>query len=251
MLFAPVLLADNKDDESNVTALTTAQKGEIWEQAIHILGGNANVISRWTDAVRFTLLEDSEHRHTTHASEVIREIADHTALPMSILQPQYDSVASYISTLAQLSPYQLQTCEQQSECANFLVIITTIENMQKIAQAIPLRDVYQKALLSDQSAVCFFAPFQGASVIRQAVVFVRSDLSQDMIETCLQEEIYQSFGLFNDYTDSVYFSFNNRVEPKEITHYDRALLEAVYEFPPGAPAFLIAKRLISNLENSR
>ena len=43
--------------------------------------------------------------------------------------------------------------------------------------------------------------------ISLAVVYVRSDLDPSMLETCLQEEIYQSFGLFGDYTGSTLFSF--------------------------------------------
>lgn len=245
---APVHSANTASDLDG-QSLTTAQKGEIWDQALHILGGNANVISRWADPVRFAVIADNNSNDlTNHAVAVVREIAELTALPLTIISSEHGSLPQYLKALTQSKPYQLLPCEQQGECANFVVVVTDIDSMQKIASAIPLRNVYQKALLSDQSAVCFFAPFQGASVIRQALVFVREDLSDAMIRTCLQEEIYQSFGLFSDYTDSEYFSFNNRVEPKEITVYDKALLQAVYDFSPGAPVFLVAKRLITNLE---
>ena len=85
--------------------------------------------------------------------------------------------------------------------------------------------------------------------IRQALVFVRNDLSQDMVRTCLQEEIYQSFGMFNDFTGSRYYSFNNRIEPKVITRYDRALLETIYDsgFRQGAPVFMVVKKLMEKL----
>ena len=229
--------------------LSTAQKGEVWDQAIHILGGNANVISRWSAPVRFALIsDDSDGVVARHMSSVFHEVSALTGLQVSEAPSRYDSPAEYKDGLSALKPYQLYPCDQGVGCANFLVVVSSVNTMRKIAGLIRLRDVYQKALQNESAVVCFFAPFQGASVIRQAVVFVRDDLPVKMTQTCLQEEIYQSFGLFNDYTDSLYFSFNNRVEPKQITSYDKALLQAVYEFSPGSPAFLVAKRLMSNLE---
>ncbi len=247
--FTPVR-AENTNGNFDVASLTEAQKGEIWDQAIHILGGNANVISRWSGPVRFALIESSQNESTSHATAVVSEIAELTLLPLTLMSSGHGSVGSYLAALEGSKPYQLLPCEQLNACANFVVVVASVESMQKIASAIPLRDVYQKALASDAETVCFFSPFQAASVIRQALVFVRDDLPADMINTCLQEEIYQSFGLFSDYTDSKYFSFNNQVQPKSITLYDRALLQAAYQFPPGTPAFLVAKRLMSNLEDN-
>ena len=80
-------------------------------------------------------------------------------------------------------------------------------------------------------------------------MFVSSDLAEPMLRTCLQEEIYQSFGLFNDFSGSNYFSFNNIVAPKSITHYDRTLLTSIYDpaFQPGTPVFRVTARFMELL----
>ena len=119
--------------------------------------------------------------------------------------------------------------------------------MRTIAENIPLRTVYQEALQRD-NAVCFFAPYQRDSAIFQALVFVKNTSDAALIRTCLYEEIYQAFGLFNDFTDSDYFSFNNKVQEKQITSADKALLKTVYQFEPGAPVFVVGKQLIKLLK---
>lgn len=248
-----VTAADGTFNQSDFADLSTAQKGQIWDQAIHILGGNANVTSRWVDDVRFTIVADDAALED-YAHGVLKRISTLTSLPVAMVSSEFSSVVNYVRALEQAGPYQLMPCSTDSACANLVVVVSDIETMSQIARAVPLRDVYQNSLEegeldSENRAVCFFAPFQRASVIRQAMVFVRADLPVGMLRTCLQEEIYQSFGLFNDFTDSEYYSFNNRVEEKKITGFDRALLRAVYEFPAGAPAFKVAKRLLTNLED--
>ena len=135
-------------------------------------------------------------------------------------------------------------------CGNFFVIFADVVEMEAITRAIPLRPVYQKAFSNPQGVKCFFSPFQtGYMEIRQALVFVNKDLPREMVRTCLQEEIYQSFGMFNDYTGSAYYSFNNKIEPKVITRYDRALLETIYDssFKQGAPVFAVVRKLMERL----
>ena len=87
--------------------------------------------------------------------------------------------------------------------------------------------------------------------IRQGFVYVRSDLGEAMTRTCLQEELYQTFGLFNDASGSNWFSFNNRVEPKSITAMDKLLLQTLYspEFRPGAPAYVVVRQFLKNLDD--
>lgn len=254
LLFCNLVHADALSDGENAnrTALTTFQKGQIWDQAIHILGGNANVTSRWVGPVRFSVVVgDGTERQkfaTDVALDVVEEITTLTSLPLSVVRPEYAVMSEYVQALKQSELYQLLPCKATKQCANLVVVLADIPTMREIANAIPLRKVFQQALENSSDVVCFFAPFQRASVIKQALVFVREDLPGSMIRTCLQEEIYQSFGLFNDYTDSEYFSFNNRVEEKNITRYDQALLQSMYEFEPGAPAFAVVKHLMNRLK---
>ena len=164
----------------------------------------------------------------------------------ALAEPESDQSDSDQTDLVQTDPEQTE----QEACANFFVIFASLADMEAVARAIPLRPVYQKAFANPDAIKCFFSPFQtGYLEIRQALVFIRDDLPRAMVDTCLQEEIYQSFGMFNDSTDSRYYSFNNRIEPKAITRYDRALLETIYDpqFRPGAPVFAVVKRLMERL----
>ncbi len=245
--------ADNRSVDTDAKLLTASGKAAIQEQAIHILGGNVNVTSRWITPVRFAVVTDPGEIKTTSsindtAQKIMRDVASITSLPLSFVSFEYQSLSLYLDSLRRSKPYQLLPCDEVNECANLVVVVTSPAIMKEIVRAVPLGDVYQEMLGRSDHAICFFAPFQKASVIRQAMVFVRSDLSPAMVRTCLQEEIYQSFGLFSDYTDSDYFSFNNRVESKSITRYDRALLKTVYQFPAGTAAFVIVREFMAGIE---
>jgi len=265
--------------------LTKDQEGQVYDEAVHILGGNANVISKWVDDIRLAVIGEAQidmslppatRKSTTGknrpssepsqetalqgpavpsaklAYDILTDIAVQTDLNLRFVQTGIRDARDYLTVIEQNPAYQLAACavNDQSVCANFVVLFSDASTMQQLARAIPLRPVYQSALERSNDVPCFFAPFQTRSLeIAQAFVFVREDLSAAMLRTCLQEEIYQSFGLFNDFSRSAYFSFNNVVEPKEITDYDRALLASVYdpEFKPGAPVFRVIKRFMENL----
>ncbi len=229
--------------------LSPVEQGRVWDQAIHILGGNANVISRWVGEVRYSLVGDA-HLAPLVAS-TLAQIGSITGLVVRSAAPQYEDPQRYADALAQMNDGGLMPCVVVTECANFVVIVAGVNQMKEIASTIGLRRVYRRALDDEKKVLCFFAPYQSASTIRQALVFVRSDQPKAMLHTCILEEIYQSFGLFNDYSDSEYFSFNNRVEPKAITPYDQHLLQVVYQFSPGAPAFAVVKQLMKNLNFSQ
>ncbi len=231
--------------QSRSNEYTEAELGQIWDQAIHILGGNANVISRWVVPVQYGLVANTtDTRFEKYVVKAFTEIQSLTDL--TIRHNKTQATNSYLQQLEQISPHQLALCMDDDPCINFQVVISDIATMRNIAEKIPLRAVYQDALQGD-NAICFFAPYQRDSAIFQALVFVNNTSDATLIRTCLNEEIYQAFGLFNDYTDSDYFSFNNRVQEKEITTVDKALLKTVYEFDPGAPAFIVAKKLIRTL----
>ena len=223
-----------------------AEIGQIGEQAIHILGGNANVISRWVVPVQYALVADAPDEH--FEKDVVKVFAEIQSLTdLSIHHNKAQSIQSYLQQIKNTAPHQLVRCTDGEPCINFPVVISDIAAMRNIAREIPLRPVYQEAL-QHNDAICFFAPYQRASAIFQALVFVNNTSDAALIRTCLNEEIYQAFGLFNDYTGSDWFSFNNRVQEKQITSIDKALLQTVYEFSPGAPAFAVAQKLIKSLQ---
>ena len=224
-----------------------AQLGEIWDQAIHILGGNANVVARWQDDINYLVVTDDE---VPAVQQRVAEVfaAIETQVNLSIDLAGRVSVESYLQQINRLPAHRLSDCRNTDRCANFVVVLSDLAAMQSIASTIPLRDVYRSSL-ADQSAVCFFAPYQRASVILQALVFVKSDLPASLVRTCLNEEIYQSFGLFSDFENSRYFSFNNSVAEKQITPLDKHLLSTLYEFDSGTPVFAVVRRLIDRLES--
>ena len=218
--------------------------GQIQDQAVHILGGNANVISRWNGPVQYGLITDlSGNDFDTDMDAVFAEIAPLSGL--TIRKKSKQSIKTFIEQIERSSPHQLGSCESNDKCLNFAVVISDTEAMRQIANKLPLREVYQDALLAD-TAVCFFAPYERASVIFQSLIFVKNTPDTALMRTCLAEEIYQSFGMFNDYSESEYFSFNNRVQEKRITAADKALLKTVYEFQPGAPVFAVVKQFIKS-----
>jgi len=249
--------------------LEKSEHRQVFDEAVHILGGNVNVISQWIGPVRLAVIgnvageqsiggdntaaiDDKRGSAADYAHSVIGEIAVLTGLILDTATDSYMNAETYLAAINRSRKFTLSDClnDQDSRCANFFVVFAELEEMEAIARAIPMRPVYQKAFANPDAIRCFFSPFQtGYLEIRQALVFVRNDLTREMIFTCLQEEIYQSFGMFNDYTNSKYYSFNNRIEPKAITRYDRALLATIYdpEFGPGAPVFAVVKRLMERL----
>jgi len=227
-LLATLLLSTG---QSHSADYSQTELGQIQEQAVHILGGNANVISRWTGPVQYGLVTDNSAQDIdTEIDTVFAEIAQLSGLKTSKISKQ--SIQAFTEQIERTPPHQLGSCEASDKCLNFVIVISDSDAMRHIANKLPLRSVYQDAL-HDDSAICFFAPYQRASVIFQALVFVKSTPDAALTRTCLFEEIYQSFGLFNDFSNSEYFSFNNRVQEKHITTADKALLKTVYQFAPG------------------
>ncbi len=118
--------------------------------------------------------------------------------------------------------------------------------MANIALSLPLKPVFQQATAQKDSIHCFFSPTVTSNFeITHSIVWVRDDLDVPMLNTCLQEEIYQSFGLFNDFSNSQFYSFNNIVAPKDITSFDKQLLASLYDaaFSPGSSILPIARQL--------
>ena len=256
--------------------LQKSEHRQVFDEAVHILGGSVNVISQWIRPVRLVVVGDilwddtgnsdsgttdsgySIEAHQGSAADyaraVIAEIVSLARLTVEVADDSYRDAQTYLQSLKRSARFTLSDCVEAESagraCGNFFVIFADVVEMEAIARAIPLRPVYQKAFSNPQGVKCFFSPFQtGYMEIRQALVFVNKDLPQEMVRTCLQEEIYQSFGMFNDYTGSTYYSFNNKIEPKVITRYDRALLETIYDssFKQGAPVFAVVRKLMERL----
>lgn len=234
------------------TVLSKSEEGQLYDEAVHILGGNANVISRWVDPVRLAVINAPNDQSDAYAQTITSEIAVQTELNWSLIEHDVRDADVYHARLLKSDDLDLSLCDSNKvdECANLVVLFGSVADIKRIAAALPLRAVYQRSLDESDNVLCFFAPFLTSSQeIRKAFVYVNRELSQEMLNTCLQEEIYQSFGLFNDYTDSKFFSFNNREEPKSITKFDKALLASVYDpsLKAGAPVFAVMERLINRL----
>lgn len=252
--FGQILLAQTDVSEAAVAGYTHDQKQELADHALHILGGNANVISRWTEDIRLALIADESAEVSQHVSELVSELASITGLQGRVLNTPSVKPSNYLSRLQATGPYDFSLCENeahnQTDCANLVVVIANVDLMRELATAIPLREVYQRSV-RDASPYCFFAPFvNGMMTIKQAFVYIRDDLDMAMKRTCLQEEIYQSFGLFNDASGSTWFSFNNKVEPKSITAMDKLLLKTVYskQFGPGMPAYVVVRTFLKEVD---
>ncbi|MFK7859850.1 MAG: DUF2927 domain-containing protein [Granulosicoccus sp.] len=247
-----IFLSANAISLQAAEQLTKSEEGQIYDQAIHILGGNANVVSKWVDDIHFAIIGEATEESGRLAQSTLAGIARQTGLSLLPVEHTFANAKDYLAAVEQTPPFQSAACsaDNSDHCANFVVIFTDATTMFAMTKAIPLRPVYQKSMEDHHDIPCFFAPFQTRAMeISQAFVYVRQDLPQAMIRTCLQEEIYQSFGLFNDFSGSTFFSFNNIVEPKSITLYDRALLASVYDaqIKPGAPVWRVMEQLMEKL----
>ena len=275
--------------------LSDRQRHEIVEQAIHILGGNANIVALWTDPVRVASIGEVDPSLHAYVDSTVSDIAALTGLPARRITLPFNAVSAYLQAVEETPDHHLSACEaatkaategatdslaashqsdQQnspaktsaaattraataaesvalSSCANLVVVFADHAAIGRLARQIPLRALYQRAVSQADDIACFFSPYVAADQrIRQGFVYVSTALSETMQQTCIQEEIYQSFGLFSDATRSAWFSFDNRVQPKSITLLDRLLMQTLYEerFGPGAPAFAVARRFDALLQ---
>jgi len=242
-------------------ALTPAERARVHEEAADILGGYSNVVSRWDGPIRSLVIGGRDGDAARVARETLAEVVAQTSLAHLPLHRATTDVAPYVDAIRREPDYRFASaCEPPARtvCANFVVLISDLAAVRELADAVPLRAVYRRSLDEagrreepDDDVHCFFAPFQdaGREIVR-AFVFVQASLPRDMLRTCLQEEIYQSFGLFSDVSGSRFFSFDNRVEPKRITAFDRALLASVYapEGRPGEPVFVTIARFAGRLD---
>lgn len=215
---------------------------------MHVLGGHRTPIARWDGPVRFALVGEIDQAVEATVLSIFSEISLFTGIHIQRIHHEIKTAADYASALAQSPPYDMTICDNSNPgvCANFVVIVSGRTDMNRVAVTLPLRPVYQRATAPSDQVLCFFSPglARGTEIVR-SIVYVDSELDKTMINTCLQEEIYQSFGLFGDYSKSRYFSFNNEVTAKRITPYDKRLLTSLYDraFPRGTFAAPVASQL--------
>ena len=234
---------------TTLPTLTPSARSRVVDEAIDILGGFTNVVSRWNAPIRFAVIGGTAGGGAETARTTIADVTAQSALPLVSIEAE-EEVEAYLAARRRASADALSACDRRGRCANFIVLIAELAAMRELAEVIPLREVYRRSLEVDGEVHCFFAPFlnRRREIVR-AFVFVQADLPPALRNTCLVEEIYQSFGLFGDVTGSRHFSFDNRVKPKRVTAFDRALLASLYApgIGPGSPVFAVLDRFVRRL----
>jgi len=232
-----------------------AAPDDLYKQAVQILGGNESVVSKWRDDIRFVVIGGSATAEQV-ARSVIAEAAAIARLDLAYPTHAVRSARDYVDLVRAAPPRLLSpTCDGNASkpCFNFVVVFTDYPTMRELARAIPIHPYVARFVDTHPDMPCLYAPFHaGRQMIWQALVLIRHDLDDAMRQTCLQEEIYQAFGLFNDYSGSTLFSFNNVVAPKRITDYDKALLAALYDprVKSGHPANFVAQIFLEYVERA-
>jgi len=236
---------------SVVSAASTQNK--LQNESVHVLGRARTPVARWYENVNVALVGSFSESEKRKIDSILDEISLLSGIDYTVINHNIVDASDYVNVLEDSGDYQLSLCDSNDKdlCANFVVVQTDRAVMGRIAKAFPLRPVFLKATESPDDTLCFFSPgIRRYTEIVSSLVYVDSGLDEAMRQTCLQEEIYQSFGLFGDYSDSRYFSFNNVVKPKAITAYDKRLLSSLYDqdFPPGTFAAPVAQQLAEYCE---
>ncbi len=222
---------------------------QFFAETLHILGGTPTRVPRWTAPINMAIVGPTTEATRSRLNSLIAQLSLYTGLPIRLLAPRYSTATAYLKAITETPPHDLSACsvEPPPVCANFVVIVSTQQDMAGIADRLPLRPVFRDAAAGSGTLYCFFSPgiSRGIEIVR-SVVFINSMLNEAMQNTCLQEEITQSLGLFNDYSDSVFYSFNNLVIQKTLTVNDKHLLSSLYdqEFPVGTLATSIARQVV-------
>ncbi len=222
---------------------------QLLTETIHVLGGVNNRVPRWSSDVRMALVGTLSTTVKHNLDALLTQLSLYSGLEFRWIKHKYSATTDYIDAVSKSPQHDLTLCsrDDSDDCANFVVILSEQTNMHQITLSLPMRPVYQKATAANENVHCFFSPGISRKFdIQRSVVYINSNLSEKMQNTCLQEEITQSLGLFNDYTGSHYYSFNNVVSPKQLTAHDKMLLSSLYDraYSPGTWAALIAQQVI-------
>lgn len=236
--------------DAQVETDVSVDESRLMAESLHILGGVRNRVPRWNDSIRLAIVGVSDAGTTEYIKSLVSLISLYTGLDYKVLRHSYADARQYLVAVTQSPRYDLALCNgyQTLECANFIIIVSSQSTMHQIARSLPMRSVYQTATAGHEQVACFFSPGVSANFeIKRSVVFVNSELDRQMLRTCLQEEVFQSFGLFNDYSDSKYFSFNNIIDVKYLTRFDKILLTSLYDKsnPTGSMARALAQEVVN------
>lgn len=224
-------------------------KYQLFVETVHILGGFNGRVARWSDDIRIAVVGKLGATAETKLITLIAQLSLYTGLNIKRVKHNFKDASDYLHAISLSPAHDLTLCSRgdSSECANFVVIVTSQAVMFRITENLPMRSVYQRATAGVQDLNCFFSPHVSRDFeIQKTVIFVNSNLTDEMLNTCLQEEIVQALGLFNDYSDSHFYSFNNIVSPKQLTVHDRILLCSLYDraYSIGSLAAPIAQQVV-------
>lgn len=226
-----------------------ADEQQLLVESIHILGGFNSRVPRWSGNIRLAVVGDLSDSVEKNLDALLVKLSLYSGLEFRRIEHNLTHASLYFQAISTSPAHDLTVCSKfnSAECANLVVIVSSQAEMSKIAVKLPMRTIYRTATAGAQTLYCFFSPGVSRSFeIMQSVVFVNSNLSEEMQHTCLQEEITQSLGLFNDYSDSVFYSFNNIVSPKQLTTHDKILLSSLYDraFSTGALAGSFVEQIV-------
>lgn len=212
----------------------------LYTESMQVLGNPRTPIARWNGPIRLAVVGANDEFLEAKILPIFNEISLLIGLQYRVIRHNFVTADEYAQLLRTTPQYDFSLCDKTEPqyCANFIVIISERDSIHDIAISLPLRPVFQQATSTTEDTLCFFSPgiTRDREIVR-SLVYVPVDLEPAMKLTCLHEEIYQSFGLFGDHTDSYYFSFNNRVEPKVITRYDKWLLSSLYDRTISSTSF--------------
>jgi hypothetical protein len=79
------------------------------------------------------------------------------------------------------------------------------------------------------STPCYFNTLSRSDELQIAGIYIRNDLSQQLIDECLYEEFTQSLGLLEDSPRSSIFTYDETSEPKPDRTADIVLLRSLYD----------------------
>ena len=254
LLLITLLLVLGNGVAEDQSESTDSEGQQLFHESVHILGGRGAPVVRWNRPVHVAIVGAADESLQAYIRSIFNQISLLSGIRYRLVQHNFETAGDYALALSDSPDYELSVCDtvEKSLCANFVVILSDRSSMHQVAAKLPMRPVYQRATAKDDGdLLCFFSPgiYRRLEIV-SSIVYVDSDSTESMQRTCLQEEIYQSFGLFGDYSNSEFYSFNNKVQEKQVTVYDKRLLISLYDhaFRPGTMASKVATQVVSYCE---
>lgn len=158
-----------------------------------------------------------------------------TATTAQILQDR-GKVTEFTHRLATLTNLDMRRSNQAD--ANFLVVFLNAEERVDFAQTLPDRfpdidpaviDAFANSPRSIFCAAVAFTKQGETGVYDHALILVKSEHSNLMRQSCIQEEMAQAMGLTNDSPFARPSIFNDTKEFAYLTKHDEILLQMLYD----------------------